>query len=144
MKIRQLSVFVENKGGKLAQITSILAANEINILALSIADTTDFGILRIIVEDADKAYSVLKEAGVMVKSTDVVVIALENKPGSLNKVLGDLNEGGLQIEYMYHFSNQTEANESMLVLRLNNQERALEVLNNAGVKVMNADVVKGL
>jgi hypothetical protein len=144
MFIKQLSVFVENKAGRLADITRILAENEINILALSIADTTDFGILRLIVEDADKAKAILKQNNLMVKTTDVIAISITHKPGSLSSVLKKLDDAGVAIEYMYDFSNRSKDQDPMIILRLNNQEKAIEALKSSGVTILSSDVVKNL
>ena len=100
MFLKQLSIFVENKPGRLEAIIDTLGKNNINIRALSIADTTDFGILRLIVDDVDRAKSVLKETGVISKRTDVVAVFLDDRSGGLAKVLSVLTAGGLNIEYM--------------------------------------------
>ncbi|MDR2903625.1 MAG: ACT domain-containing protein [Clostridiales bacterium] len=144
MFIKQLSVFVENKAGRLADITRILADNAINILALSIADTTDFGILRLIVEDPEKALTVLKENNLMVKTTDVIAISITHTPGSLSTVLKKLDDAGVAIEYMYDFSNRSKGQDPMIILRLNNQDKALEALKASGVTILSSDVVKNL
>lgn len=142
MNIKQLSVFLENKGGRIAQITEILAAENINILTLSIADTSDFGILRLIVDDPGKAYELLKKEGVMVKMTEVVAIMLDHKPGSLNQVLNILNEENIQIEYMYHYPSLPDAGTTIIILRLANQEKSLEIMHKRGIRVVNYEDAK--
>ena len=142
MFIKQLSIFVENKAGRLADITKVLADNNINILALSIADTTDFGILRLIVSDPDKAYSVLKDSGVMVKATDTVAVSLQDSPGSLSRVLKQIADANIEIEYMYDFSNRSNGCDPIIILRLNNQNESLEALKASGVTVMDSSVIK--
>ena len=127
MLIKQLSVFIENKPGRLEAIIDTLGKNNINIRALSIADTTDFGILRLIVDDVDRAKSVLKETGVISKRTDVVAVFLDDRSGGLAKVLSVLTAGGLNIEYMYAFLTKTEG-KALMVLKADDEQKALDVL----------------
>ena len=103
MSIKQISVFVENKPGSMSAMTAVLAENNINMRALSLAETSDFGIVRIIVDDIYKATTVLKDAGYIHSVTDVIAVGLPNIPGGLNKVLNILEGVGLNIEYMYAF-----------------------------------------
>lgn len=100
---KQISVFLENKAGRLASVTRTLGDADINIRALSIADTSDFGILRVIVNDPDKAYQVLKEAGFTVSETEVVAVQVPDSPGGLATVLEQMSEDNLNIEYLYAF-----------------------------------------
>ena len=127
MFLKQLSIFVENKPGRLEAIIDTLGKNDINIRALSIADTTDFGILRLIVDDVDRAKSVLKETGVISKRTDVVAVFLDDRSGGLAKVLSVLTAGGLNIEYMYAFLTKTEGT-ALMVLKADDEQKALDVL----------------
>lgn len=127
MFLKQLSIFVENKPGRLEAIIDTLWKNNINIRALSIADTTDFGILRLIVDDVDRAKSVLKETGVISKRTDVVAVFLDDRSGGLAKVLSVLTAGGLNIEYMYAFLTKTEG-KALMVLKADDEQKALDVL----------------
>lgn len=127
MFLKQLSIFVENKPGRLEAIIDTLGKNDINIRALSIADTTDFGILRLIVDDVDRAKSVLKETGVISKRTDVVAVFLDDRSGGLAKVLSVLTAGGLNIEYMYAFLTKTEG-KALMVLKADDEQKALDVL----------------
>ena len=127
MFLKQLSIFVENKPGRLEAIIDTLGKNNINIRALSIADTTDFGILRLIVDDVDRAKSVLKETGVISKCTDVVAVFLDDRSGGLAKVLSVLTAGGLNIEYMYAFLTKTEG-KALMVLKADDEQKALDVL----------------
>lgn len=110
MKAKQLSVFLENKSGRLTEVTDALGAAGINLSAMSIADNSDFGILRCIVSDPDKAYQVLKAAGFALKVTDVIGFTCPNTPGSLAVVLKYLSDNGVFIEYMYSFSQGDYAN----------------------------------
>lgn len=105
MKTKQLSIFLENKSGRLTEVTEVLGAAGINLSAMSIADNSDFGILRCIVSDPDKAYQVLKEAHFAVKITDVIGFVCPNTSGSLAIVLKHLSQNGIFIEYMYSFAN---------------------------------------
>src|SRR5512144_2171416 len=110
MKVEQISVFIENKSGRLAEITRILAEAGINIRALSLADTSDFGILRLIVNDNDKAKEVLKQHGFTVGKTDVVAVEVEDRPGGLHKLLNILYTANVNVEYMYAFVQQSGSN----------------------------------
>ena len=139
MKITQLSIFVENKVGRLSHITGVLAKNGINILKMSLADTTEFGILRIIADDADKAYRALRDADVMVSKTEVVAVRVGHVPGALNKLLAIIGEEGIQIEYMYNYSAKDLGGheEMIIVLRLSDQQNAVGLLKARGVQVLN-------
>ena len=134
--MKQISVFIENKAGRLAEVTGFLAEAGINIQALSIADTTDFGILRLIVDDADGAKSLLKSHGLTVKTTEVITIALEHTPGSLANVLKELERENISIEYMYAFTSRSAELDAMVVLRLTNQDEALEKLKQCNVRIV--------
>jgi hypothetical protein len=144
MSIKQLSVFVENKGGRLLRITQILADSNVNILTISIADTTDFGILRFIADDPDKAYAALKAAGIMVRETEVAAISVENSPGKLSEALSIINEENIQIEYMYHFFSQTSESDSILIFRFENQDEAVSRMESRGIKIVTSREIKEL
>ncbi|MCL6472177.1 MAG: ACT domain-containing protein [Firmicutes bacterium] len=137
MKATQISVFLENKQGRLADVTKVLADNDINIRALFIADTSDFGILRMIVNKPGKAVEILKENQFTVSETDVVAVELEDRPGSLANVLGILNDNKLNVEYLYCFLD-TERNVAVDIMRLEDTARAIDVLQNSGVKLLSA------
>ena len=123
----QLSVFVENKFGRLSEILNVLSENEINISALSMADTSEFGILRMIVSDTEKASKVLKESGVIVKNTPVIAIDIDDTPGCLAKIVEKLKNAGVSIEYTYAFLGR-EHNSAQVVLRVDDTEKAESVL----------------
>jgi ACT domain-containing protein len=125
MIAKQLSIFLENKFGRLTEVTEILAKEGINLSALCIAENADFGILRGIVSDPDKAYKVLKENHFAVNITDVVGINCPNVPGALAKVLNYLSEAGVFIEYMYSFANNDSAN---VIIRPSDMETCIKVL----------------
>lgn len=143
MYVKQISVFVENKKGRLAEITRLLAQKDIDISALSIADTTDFGILRLIVNKPEDAQAVLKENGFAVKETEVIAIGVNDKPGGLAVALGALNERHISIEYMYAFVGKT-SDEALVIIRTESPERAIEVLTGCGVRVLSNEEVYSL
>lgn len=140
MLIKQISVFIENKSGRLAEVTQILGQNNIDISALSIADTTDFGILRLIVNNPDEAEKVLRDNEYTVSSTNVIGIAVEDKPGGLSKALILLEKEGLGIEYMYAFVGKS-ADEALVILRVDEADKAIDVLVKGGIKVLTAENV---
>lgn len=132
MFIKQLSIFVENKVGRLQAIINALGENDVNIRALSIADTTDFGILRIIVDNPDKAKLVLKGLGVISKSTDVVAVYIDDRSNGLGEVLNIVSGAGIGIEYMYAFLGRTEG-KALMVLKADDEVKLEKVLNENGV-----------
>ena len=142
MTIDQISVFVENKPGRLSEVTGYLADANINIHALSIADTTDFGILRLIVSDVEKARDVLKERGLAVKTTDVVGVSLKHRPGGLHEVLCEMDKARIAIEYMYAFTSRVETCDAIVVLCLADQEASLEKLKEYDIPFVGGDVVQ--
>ena len=141
MFIKQLSIFVENKHGRLENIISSFADNDINIRALSIADTTDFGVLRVIVDDVDKAKSVLKENGIISKTTDVLAVYIDDKAGGLATVLKDVSAAGVSIEYMYAFLSKTQG-KALMVLKADDEEGAELVLRQHGIAIADPDDIK--
>ncbi|MEW6574582.1 MAG: ACT domain-containing protein [Bacillota bacterium] len=140
MSVKQISVFLENKSGRLAAVTRLLAENRINIRALSIADTSDFGILRLIVDQPDKAYAALKEGGFTVSATDVLAVAVPDTPGALAPALAALEAADINIEYLYAFVAKC-ADLAMVLFKVNDTERAKTVLREAGFKVPKAQEV---
>ncbi len=136
MIIKQISIFVENKAGRLAEITDIIAKNNINIRALSVADTTHFGILRIIVDNPEEVERVLRAAGLTVSITSVITAALHDKPGGLASVLKLLSDNNISIEYMYAFIAKCE-NEAYVVMRIEAEEEAAKLLAENGFTGMN-------
>ncbi len=135
MLAKQLSVFLENKSGRLTEVTEVLGKAGINLSALSIADNSDFGILRCIVSDPDKGYKALKEASFTVKITDVIGFSCPNSPGSLAVVLKSLSEAGVFIEYMYSFSNGDGAN---VVIRPSDLSLCEQILQSMKVDLLAA------
>ena len=139
MKIEQLSIFLENKAGRLAEVTDVLATAHINIRALSLADTSDFGILRLIVNDHEAAKNALKAAGFTVGLTSVVAVEVPHSPGGLNSILQMLGQKGINVEYMYAFLQKGD--NAVLIFRFNHLDSALDILKEAGVPIMSADQV---
>ena len=136
MKAKQLSVFLENKSGRLTEVTEALGAAGINLSAMSIADNSDFGILRCIVSDPDKAYQVLKEQHFAVKITDVIGFVCPNTSGSLAIVMKHLSENGVFIEYMYSFANGDVAT---VVIRPTDLDACEKILADKKVELMAAN-----
>ena len=136
MIIKQISIFVENKPGIVAEITEIISKNDINIRALSVADTTHFGILRIIVDDPEMVQRELKEAGLTVSITSVITAAINDRPGGLAEVLKLFAAHDIQIEYMYAFIAKSE-NEAYVVMRIENEDEAVKLLKENGFTGMN-------
>ena len=133
MKVEQLSIFLENKAGRLAEVTNILHEAGVNIMALSLADTSEFGILRLIVDDHEKAQTALKAKGFTVGRTGVVAVEVEHNPGGLNRILQLLEKSGINVEYMYGFPYQSAA--AIIIFRFDRSELAVEVLQQNGVRV---------
>lgn len=140
MKVRQISIFLENKFGRLAQVTRVLGENGINIRALSIADTTDFGILRLIVNEPEKAYEVLKESGFTVSTTDVIAVEVADNPGGLAAALEVLEKAGINIEYLYAFV-QKASSAALVVFRVEQVEEAIKVLQQSGIHILSENEV---
>ncbi|MDO4749061.1 MAG: hypothetical protein Q4A12_07810, partial [Eubacteriales bacterium] len=131
MSLKQLNIFVENKQGSLVSITETLAANDINIRALSIADTEEFGILRLIVIDTEKACDILTKEGFLIKVTDVVGVKIGDAPGKLSKALQVLDDNKINVEYLYAFMARTEKH-AYVVLRVADNNAAEQALESAG------------
>ncbi|OGT99861.1 MAG: amino acid-binding protein [Geobacteraceae bacterium GWC2_48_7] len=127
MKVEQLSIFIENKSGRLAEITRILGDAGINIRALSLADTSDFGILRLIVDNVETARTVLKERGFTVNKTEVVAVEVPDRPGGLSTILQALDREKTNVEYMYAFVERCGGN-AVIIFRFDDTDRAIEVL----------------
>lgn len=137
MLLKQLTVFVENKQGSLVDITDTLAENNVNLRALSIADTQDFGLLRLIVNDNDAAVSALQNKGYLLKVTEVVGVKIGDAPGKLSKALAVLAEEGVNVEYLYAFMARTEKH-AYVVLRPTDNVAAEKALENAGFHMITA------
>ncbi|MDR3260552.1 MAG: acetolactate synthase [Tannerella sp.] len=133
MTVNQISIFVENKYGKLCEILALLADEHIHIIAATVADTSEYGILRLIVSDSQKAYQILKENNVNTHLTDVLAIVSQSSAGSFARTLSYFTHSGLSIEYMYCFSLNGK---SILILRTNNREAAREVIRRQNLECL--------
>ena len=140
MSIRQISVFVENKQGSLVKITDVLSKENIDLRAMSIADTQDFGILRLIVSDTDRAVEILKRENCIVTVTEVIGARLRNEPGALATVIRVISEGGINMEYMYAFNGATP-HHAYVVLRVDDNAKVHEMLLANGIKTISEDQV---
>ena len=140
MLVQQISVFMENKLGRLAEVTKILGENNIDISALSIADTTDFGILRLIVNKPEEAERILRENGFTVRCTDVIAIAISDKPGGLSLALDILDKVSISIEYMYAFVGKAK-DEALVILRVESPDKAVETLKKSDIRVLSSNEV---
>ncbi|OHB32270.1 MAG: amino acid-binding protein [Desulfuromonadaceae bacterium GWC2_58_13] len=138
MKVEQISIFIENKSGRLAEVTRVLGEAGVNIRALSLADTSDFGILRLIVNKTDQAKAVLKEKGFTVNKTDVVAVEVPDRPSGLYGILNILDQGKVNVEYMYAFVERCGEN-AVIIFRFDNTEEAIQVLTRGGVNVLEGE-----
>ena len=138
MTVEQLSVFVENKPGKLVEALEALGDAGVDLRALSLADTSDFGILRAIVDKPDKALEVLSNAGFLVKSNKVLAIVIGDKPGGLASVVRLLSEAGVDIEYTYAFVAHSRDN-AYVIIRVDNNDAAINILTKSGIPLMTAN-----
>ena len=136
MNIKQISVFLENKPGALYAMTGVLAQNQVDLRALSVAETKDFGIVRMIADDVYKATTVLKEAGYIHSITPVLGVAIDNMPDELNRVLQVLTDAKVNVEYMYAFLGGKKADHAYMVFRVENNEAATAALAARGIKTV--------
>ena len=135
MRVEQISIFLENKAGRLAEVTTIIAEAKINIRALALADTSDFGVLRLIVNDNQKAEETLKKHGFTVGTTEVVAVEVPDRPGGLQNILAILHKAGLNVEYMYAFVQQS-GNNAVMIFRFDHIDAAVAVLEENDVVVI--------
>ncbi len=135
MKVEQISIFLENKPGSLENVTGILKDANINIRTLSLADTTDFGILRLIVNDVNTSIKVLKENGLRVSRTTVVAVEVPDRPGGLHSILEVLSKNGINVEYLYAFVEKSGQN-AVIIFRFDAPDAAIDVLLKNGFTVM--------
>ena len=138
MTISQISVFLENKAGQLADITGILSDNQVNMRAISIAETADYGVLRLIVDDASKASSILLEQGFILTMTPVVGVSVSDTPGGLSKVLGVISRAEIDVEYMYSVFGQKDG-QACMIFRVSDTDGLAEVLDKAGIGTMTGE-----
>ncbi len=140
MYIKQISVFIENRHGRLTEFTNLLGENNIDLIALSIADTTNFGILRAIVSDNDKALSVIRAQGYTANLTEVLAVAVPDVPGGLSGVLALLRDNDISIEYLYSFVRRV-GNDAIIIFRVDQPEKAGCVLKGNGIKLLEQDEI---
>jgi hypothetical protein len=138
MQVEQISVFLENKSGRLSEVTGILAEAGVNIHALALADTSDFGVLRLIVDDNEKAASALKDNGLTVGRTEVVAVEVEDRPGGLHRILEALKGTDINVEYMYAYVHHT-GKHAVMIFRFDNSAAAIEVLTAQAVSIITRD-----
>ncbi|HKL00017.1 MAG TPA: ACT domain-containing protein [Desulfotignum sp.] len=143
MLAEQISIFIENKEGRLAEVTAILRDADVNIRALSLADTTDFGVLRLIVNNNEKAEAALRKEGFTVGRTKVLAVEVTDEPGGLNKVLDPLWMQNVNVEYMYAFANP-QCKNAIMVFRFDDHQKALEILKERQIKVISAEEISSL
>ena len=141
MTLNQISVFLENRPGKLQILTDVLAKNEINMRALSLAEASDFGIVRIIADDLGVASAVLKEEGYIYTITKVLGVVIPDEPGGLNRVLKVLSLSGINVEYMYAFLGRKIADHAYMIFHVQNPDAAVSALQDAGIScIMQSDL----
>lgn len=143
MKVEQISIFIENKSGRLAEVTTILGFAGVNIRALSLADTSDFGILRLIVNDRDKAITALKGKGFTVSKTEVVAVEVPDQPGGLASILHVLDKDSINVEYMYAFVERCGAN-AVIIFRFDVTEKAIAALSQRGFNILDGEHLYGM
>ena len=138
MRAQQISIFLENKAGRLAEVTGILAEAGVNIRALALADTSDFGVLRLIVDDNHKAEEALRRRGFTVSKTNVVAVEVDDRPGGLHRILEGLNQAGINVEYMYAFVQQSGSN-AVMIFRFDQTDAAIRTLESLGLTVIDGE-----
>ncbi len=140
LRVKQISVFIENKRGRLRELTKVLGDNKINIRALSLAETSDYGILRLIVDKPDETLAVLKKANFTLAETDVIAVEVPDKPGGLSDVLKYLTEENINVEYMYAFVEKSSDN-AVLIFRVEDIDKAVGALKRNNVSILDHDRV---
>ncbi len=143
MKVTQISIFIENKSGRLAEVSRLLGENGVNIRALSLADTSDFGILRLIVDKTDLAKKTLKEGGFTVSKTEVVAVEVPDRPGGLASILKVLDEASVNVEYMYAFVERSAGN-AVIIFRFDDVDQAIKVLQENNITVLPGERIYGI
>jgi hypothetical protein len=143
MKVEQISIFLENRAGRLTDVTRVLSQAKVNIRALSLADTSDFGILRLIVTDHERAKQVLKENGFTVGRTSVVAVEVDDRPGGLHSILELLSNNQINVEYMYAFVQQT-GKDAVMIFRFDRTDQAIEILQKNKIRIIPGDELYNL
>ncbi len=142
MRVKQISVFIENKAGSLSDVCGVLADSGINLRALSIADTRDFGILRIIVEDPERATEILRSAGYACKTTYVIAVEIEDAPGGMAKAIRTITDAGIEIEYAYAFVSHKQGS-AYMIFRMSHSEESEKKLEGAGLSLVSSEQLFG-
>jgi len=143
MKVEQISIFIENKSGRLAEVARVLGEQGVNIRALSLADTSDFGILRLLVDNTDIALSTLKKEGFTVNKTEVVAVEVPDQPGGLCNILQILDEAQINVEYMYAFVERNAGN-AVIIFRFDEIDSAISALRGKGVSILTGEKLYSL
>jgi hypothetical protein len=140
---KQISVFLENRKGRLAEVTKLLADEQINIRAMTLADMADFGVLRVIVNDRGRCVRALKAHDFVVQETDVIAAEVEDRPGGLHRIIEVLEREGMNIEYMYTFFEKN-SDHVIVVLKINDAARTVEMLKKNGIAILPEDAIQNL
>ncbi len=135
MKLTQISIFLENRKGRLYDVCSLLGENKINIRALTVAESEEFGILRIVVDKPQETAQILKKNGFVASLTDIVAVEVEDKPGGLARILAVLSKSNINVEYMYGFVEK-KSNKALLVFRFDDPDKAIDLLKKKNIKVI--------
>ncbi|MEJ2155766.1 MAG: ACT domain-containing protein [Desulfobacteraceae bacterium] len=143
MQVDQISVFIENKAGRLSEVTGILAEAGVNIRALALADTSDFGVLRLIVDNNDAAISVLKENGFTVGKNAVIAAEVKDEPGGLHQILDTLKTNGINVEYMYAFVRHSGEN-AVMIFRFDDVPAAIKVMQKTHIKIIDGEQLNSI
>ena len=143
MKVEQISIFIENKSGRLAEVARVLGEKGVNIRALSLADTSDFGILRLLVDNTDVAQSTLKEGGFTVNKTEVVAVEVPDQPGGLCNILQVLDDSEINVEYMYAFVERNAGN-AVIIFRFDETDNDIKTLQDKGISILSGSQLYGL
>ena len=143
MFVKQISVFLENTKGSLARLTRLLSKGGIDLIALSIADTENYGIMRCIVSDTEKGIKIMREAGYVARLTDVLAVSVPDQPGGLAGVLTLLNAADVSVEYLYSFVRNSGTN-ALVIFRLNDNERGMRVLEEGDITLLSQEEVRSL
>jgi hypothetical protein len=143
MQVKQISIFMENRAGRLEEITGVLAKAQINIRAISLADTSDFGILRLIVNKPQQAEEILRKAGFTIRENTVIACVIEDRPGGLHKMLDLFAKTGMSIEYMYGFFER-HTDKAVMIIRVADPEKAIKILLDGGIELLSGEKVYSL
>jgi hypothetical protein len=141
--VKQISIFMENKPGRMARVAKTLSDAEVNIRALTIAEAGDFGVIRMVVDDTEKGYRVLRDGGFTVSETDVLAVEIKDVPGGLYEIAKTLGESNVNMDYAYAFVT-AKAERAMLILRVDDLKRATQVLNEAGVRLATREEIQSI